>query len=126
MQDNGPVARSIRAGSGARFHQGAPESFQGFAWLAENFSLHSNASRVHQPYYWVYYYLYGLERACELSGVALLHGRDWYYEGALTLLELQQDDGGWPDDLHPDEIMERTAMAVLFLKKSAMPVYTSK
>ncbi len=98
----------------------------GFAWLAHNFTVHSNACRYDAPYHWCYYYLYGLERSCELSGVALLQGRDWYYEGALTLLELQHDDGGWPDDLHPDEVMERTAMAVLFLKKSAMPVYTSK
>lgn len=97
---------------------------QGFAWLSENFTVHSNATRVHQPYYWVYYYLYGLERACELGGVALIDGRDWYYEGALTLLDAQHEDGGWPDDHHPDEVMERTAMAVLFLKKGSMPVYT--
>ncbi|MCC6783911.1 MAG: hypothetical protein IT457_13795 [Planctomycetes bacterium] len=99
---------------------------RGFAWLAENFTVHSNADRVHQPYYWVYYYLYGLERACELSRVALINGRDWYYEGALTLLALQQGDGGWPGDHHPDEVTERTAMAVLFLKKSSTPVYTQK
>lgn len=96
----------------------------GFAWLAENFTVHSNANRVQQPYFWVYYYLYGLERACELNGVQLINDRDWYFEGALTLLDTQFDDGGWPDDHHPDEIMERTAMAVLFLKQSSMPVYT--
>jgi hypothetical protein len=99
---------------------------QGFAWLAANFTVHSNASRVHQPYYWVYYYLYGLERACELSGIALINGRDWYFEGALTLLDAQLENGGWPDDHHPDEVMERTAMAILFLKKSSMPVYTQR
>ena len=114
------VTRSALAARGER------TIAQGFAWLAENFSLHSNASRVHQPYYWVYYYLYGLERACELSGVAVINDRDWYYEGALTLMDAQWGAGGWPDDLHPDEIMERTAMAVLFLKKSSAPVYTQR
>ena len=99
---------------------------RGFAWLADNFTLHSNPQRVHQPYHWVYYYLYGLERSCELSSIALINGRDWYWEGALTLLALQQDDGGWPDDHRSDEIMERTAMAVLFLKKSSAPVYTQR
>lgn len=99
---------------------------RGFAWLADTFTVHSNADRVHQPYFWVYYYLYGLERACELSRIALINGRDWYFEGALTLIALQEADGGWPGDHYPGEVMERTAMAVLFLKKSSAPVYTQK
>ena len=28
---------------------------------------------------WQLYYLYGLERACELNQVALLGDRDWYF-----------------------------------------------
>ncbi|MBK8977335.1 MAG: hypothetical protein IPM29_15595 [Planctomycetes bacterium] len=111
----------------AKLTSSAEESIRmGFAWLAEHFTVHSNALRYQQPYFWVYYYLYGLERACELSGVALLDGRDWYYEGALTLIAQQHPDGGWPDDMYPDQMVVRTAMAVLFLKKASMPVYTQR
>ncbi len=99
---------------------------QGFAWLAENFTVHWNPGRVHQPFYWVYYYLYGLERACELSGVARIDGRDWYYEGALTLLDQQNADGSWPKDAAFDDQLEQTAMALLFLKQASLPVYTGK
>lgn len=96
----------------------------GFAWLAENFTVHWHPGRMSHRYSHFYYYLYGLERACELSGIALIQGRDWYYEGALALLDQQQADGGWPPEARAEEVLERTAMAVLFLKKATAPVYT--
>jgi hypothetical protein len=99
---------------------------QGFAWIADNFTLHWHGKRVHQPYYWVYYALYGLERACELSGIARIDDRDWYWEGALTLLDLQSPDGSWPTESGGGPRHEQTAMAILFLKQASLPVYTGR
>ena len=75
---------------------------------------------------WVYYYLYGLERTCVLSGVQTINDRDWYFEGAMMLIGLQSDDGTWPVEGRGDTVIERTAMAVLFLKKASLPVVTGK
>ena len=75
---------------------------------------------------WLYYYLYGLERAALLSGVALIQDRDWYFEGALMLALTQLEKGDWPGELGPDEEIERNAMAILFLKQSTSPVLTGK
>jgi hypothetical protein len=71
-----------------------------------------------------FYYLYGVERACELAGVALVQDRDWYYEGALQMMALQQGNGAFPID-HPNaQVIDTTCFAVLFLKKATMPAVT--
>ena len=75
---------------------------------------------------WHYYYLYGLERAALLSGVALIQDRDWYFEGAMMLVLSQLQDGNWPSELTGDEQIERNAMAILFLKQSTSPVLAGK
>jgi hypothetical protein len=101
----------------------------GFAWLADRFSSRFHPGPGLHAHYFshILYYLYGLERSCELSGVALLNGRDWYLEGALTLLSLQKPDGTWPNATGGEtDAITITAMALLFLKKSSMPVYTQK
>jgi hypothetical protein len=72
-----------------------------------------------------------LERACELHGVALIRDRDWYFEGASTLLDLQSKDGSWPAEFRiRDGIygfpVERTCFSVLFLRKESLPTYTSR
>ncbi|MBZ0154315.1 MAG: hypothetical protein K8J09_22535, partial [Planctomycetes bacterium] len=65
-----------------------------------------------------YYWLYGLERSCELAGVAQLDGRDWYYEGGLQLLAQQQANGSFRAE-HPSTLLlDSTCFAVLFLAKS--------
>jgi hypothetical protein len=87
---------------------------QGFAWLARNFSVTNNPGGNQR---WHYYYLYGLERACELNGTKLLNGRRWYFEGASLLLNQQSKDGVWKN-------IEDTCFAILFLKKAAPPVTT--
>jgi hypothetical protein len=96
----------------------------GFAWLGEEFSVRSNPGFVEKGDDSYYYYLYGLERTCELAGVALLHDRDWYYEGALQLLALQNRNGSWPVERRGRNILEATCFAVLFLKKAALPPTT--
>ena len=102
---------------------------QGFAWLGANFDVMTNPGDLARAYHWTYYYLYGLERSCELAGVAHLQGHDWYFEGAMALLHWQRESGEWPPEhrSHGDDYgfaVERTSFAVLFLMKSALPVYS--
>jgi hypothetical protein len=65
-----------------------------------------------------YYWLYCLERSCELAGIARLHGRDWYYEGGVQLLSHQQQNGSFRAE-HPSTLLlDSTCFAVLFLAKA--------
>ncbi|MBM4062728.1 MAG: hypothetical protein FJ265_16770 [Planctomycetes bacterium] len=98
----------------------------GFAWLAQHMTLRCHAGAIERQQAWFYYYLYGLERAALLSGVALIQDRDWYFEGAMVLVLAQQDDGNWPAELHWDLGIERNAMAILFLKQGTLPVLTGR
>jgi hypothetical protein len=89
-----------------------------------------------------YYDLYSTERACELLKVRELPGEfDWYRVGAELLCYSQELDGSWK----ADNVTERTqagaaingkatsrltpqtaniCMAILFLKRAAMPILT--
>ena len=98
----------------------------GFAWLAENMTVRYHPGAMIRQQRWLYYYLYGLERAALLSGVALIQDRDWYFEGAMMLALSQQADGDWPGEIGADQSVERNAMAILFLKQSTSPVLTGK
>ncbi|HEB52489.1 MAG TPA: hypothetical protein ENI87_04445 [bacterium] len=98
----------------------------GFAWLADNLTVRYHPGAMTRQNRWFYYYLYGLERASLLSGVALIQDRDWYFEGAMALVLLQLDNGHWPSEQNGDLQLERTAMAILFLKQSTSPVLTGK
>jgi len=91
----------------------------GFVWLSKWRAprIVPSPTIAHSMSWW-YYWLYGLERACELSNVGLVDGHDWYHDHALLLLELQYDDGSWGGS------MTDTAWAILFLKKAQMPVFT--
>lgn len=98
----------------------------GFAWLAQNMTVRYHPGALTRQHRWHYYYLYGLERAALLSGVALIQDRDWYFEGALMLVLAQLANGDWPAEVTGDEQIERNAMAILFLKQSTSPVLTGK
>ncbi|MCK5942122.1 MAG: hypothetical protein KAI24_09150 [Planctomycetes bacterium] len=98
----------------------------GFAWLAANMTVRFHPGAMTRQRRWLYYYLYGLERAALLSGVALIQDRDWYFEGAMMLVLGQLENGDWPGELTADEAIERNAMAILFLKQSTSPVLTGK
>jgi hypothetical protein len=98
----------------------------GFAWLAQNLQVRYHPGFVDRQQHWFYYWLYGLERAALLSGIALIQGRDWYFEGAMVLTGAQGKGGEWPGELMPDADVERTAMAILFLKLSTPPVLTGR
>ncbi len=87
------------------------------AWLSLHFTVRENpmAGQV-----WYLYYLYGLERAMELGAIARFGGRDWYWEGAIHLLTSRKGGhGGWMG-------LENSCFAVLFLKKSQLPVTTGR
>lgn len=98
----------------------------GFAWLAKNMTVRYHPGALIRQHRWHYYYLYGLERAALLSGIALIQDRDWYFEGALMLVLSQLPNGDWPAEVTGDEQIERNAMALLFLGRSTTPVLTGK
>ena len=91
----------------------------GFLWLEQNFSVRHNPGNFGEWPNWQLYYLYGLERACELNQVALLGDRDWYFEGAVRLCYTQRPDGAWGNWVD-------TAFGLLFLKKTALPAVTGR
>jgi hypothetical protein len=84
----------------------------GFAWLDRNWAVDQNPGGRME---WHYYYLYGLERAGMLADRKWIGMHDWYREGAEYLLERQSGLGSWGDDV-------QTCFALLFLKRSTMPV----
>lgn len=96
----------------------------GFAWLAKEFSVRTNPGYAERGNHHWYYWLYGLERSCELRGAAWLQGRDWYYEGALQLLAQQQPNGSFRAEYTSSLAIEVTCFAILFLSRStpAAPV----
>jgi hypothetical protein len=94
--------------------QGAIKS--GFAWLASHYDVRQNPGHGSG---WRLYYLYGLERACELNQIAHIQSKDWYFDGATLLLEEQGKNGRWGSEID-------TCFAILFLKKAALPVVTGR
>ncbi|MBL8726679.1 MAG: hypothetical protein JNK49_21740 [Planctomycetes bacterium] len=90
----------------------------GYAWLAAEFSVRCNPGFAERSNHHWYYWLYGLERSCELRGVEWLDGRDWYYEGALQLLAQQQANGAFRTEFAASMLIESTCFAVLFLARS--------
>ncbi len=87
-----------------------------FAWLLDNFSVRKNPRRDNDHYF---YYLYSLERACQLSGIALIGQKDWYFEGAMQILLSQQANGSWGN-------LTDTCFAILFLKRAVAPARTGR
>jgi hypothetical protein len=96
----------------------------GFAWLAAEFHVRSNPGFVDRADDSWYYYLYGLERTCELAGVTRIQGRDWYYEGALQLLAQQDRRGAFRTEHERGLLLDTTCFAVLFLKRASLGVTT--
>jgi hypothetical protein len=95
---------------------------EGFAWLSAHRTLRVVAGDdpAHHDYWW-YYWIYSLERACELSRVAWIDGWDWYGEGAEMLLAAQRPDGRFGNVNVVDQ-----CFALLFLKRAQLPVITPR
>jgi hypothetical protein len=97
--------------------------------MLDKFSVRTNRNNGRH----LHYYLYGLERACEINQIALLGDRDWYFEGANILIETQIKgaDGAAGRGRVPNRgavgsfrgtRLPQTCMAILFLKQSAPPL----
>ena len=122
-----------RAGMEARGHEDAQLEAQiddavrdAYAWLAAEFTVRANPGFAERADHHWYYWLYCLERSCELNGVAHLHGRDWYYEGALQLLAQQQGNGSFRAEHSSSLLIEATCFAVLFLDRATVATAITK
>ncbi len=93
------------------------------AWLQEKYSIRSSPE---EGCGWapamLFYYLYGLERACILWELEKIGGHDWFLEGTTMILSWQNPDGSWTS--RRDARVIDTAWALLFLKRATIPVDT--
>ena len=75
---------------------------------------------------WVFYYLYGLERAGRLTGRRYFGNHDWYREGAEWLVRVQDPvSGAWKGPGLERPVIA-TSFALLFLSKGLAPVLVNK
>jgi hypothetical protein len=89
--------------------------WDGVAWLDYWWTVDRNVN--HNSYH--YYYLYCLERACDLKRINLLAGHPWYNEGAQVLVDQQAPGGAWnKSDTHRPHDVLNTCFALLFLNRS--------
>jgi len=73
---------------------------------------------------WYYYYLYSLERTCELGGIARIQDKRWYFDGAMQILSLQRPTGTFGTAATSRGPLIDTCFAILFLKRAIAPVTT--
>ena len=91
----------------------------GFAWLAQNFSVDTNPGQPNGG--WHFYYLYGLERAGVLANRVNVGAHDWYREGGDKILSMEKN-GSWTTN---DGALTSTCFALLFLARSTVPLVQS-
>jgi hypothetical protein len=97
---------------------------RGIDWLATHFQVDENFGAGKQ---WVFYYLYGLERAGRLAGVRNFGEHDWYHLGARKLVsEQQKDSWAWRGALVESDNVLSTSFALLFLAKGRAPMLINK
>ncbi len=110
----------------------------GAAWIFRYFTVTKNPSSrsTSGSTTYLYYYLYGLERAGILTLCTRFGEHDWYNKGAKYILEQQQKEGYWegykiptpkPQPGQPAQPPRPpnhvdTCFALLFLKKATVPV----
>ncbi len=98
------------------------------AWLAAHFSISRNPRPAGGGQPWLYYWLYGLERAGRLTARRFIGEHDWYREGAEFLVREQDSlshfwKGTWYAEREP---RISTAMALLYLSKGRRPIVMAK
>ncbi len=84
-------------------------------WLGDNLSLTSNPGHLAE----YLYYMYALERAGRLTGRRFIGEADWYRQGSLALLQLQDKITGRivARNAYNGNDVSETAFALLFLAK---------
>jgi len=87
---------------------------RGMAWLGQRGGANRDG-----------YYLYGIERTGVASGRKYIGGRDWFREGALTVLQSQQRDGSIPIGSYGGG-MVNTCFCTMFLVYGGAPVAFNK
>jgi hypothetical protein len=110
----------------------------GAAWIFKYFTVTKNPTSrsTSGNTHYLYYYLYGLERAGILTLCTRFGEHDWYNKGAKYILEQQKKEGYWegyktparqpqpgqaaPPPRPPNHV--DTCFALLFLKKATVPV----
>ena len=97
---------------------------KGFDWLTEHFSVRSNPGSGT----YLYYYLYGLERTGRLTARRFFGDKDWYREGADSLLGIKNElSRSWKAGASGETLdTVATSFALLFLSKGRWPVLISK
>jgi len=107
-----------KSAASAKERAGARAAFKkGMAWFERNFTVEWNplGDNGARNKGWLAYYLYGIERLCDVRGIKRVGGHDWYAEGARFLLANQSHDGQWGK-------LEDTCFALLFLSRSHLSV----
>ncbi|GIX04564.1 MAG: hypothetical protein KatS3mg114_0433 [Planctomycetaceae bacterium] len=101
-----------------------PALERGLRWLAQNFAAGHNPG----AHTWLFYYLYGVERAGRLTGRRFFGDHDWYREGTAFLLKRQNVvSGSWVGEgIFENRPIVGTSLALLFLAKGLSPVMMSK
>ncbi len=91
-------------------------------WLGSRFP---SAGGIEHEHY-LYYALYGIERAGRLTGLRFLGEHDWYRVGCEYLVRQQNGDGSWQSKTDPGGPIVSTSFALLFLSKGRTPILISK
>ncbi|MEZ6188322.1 MAG: hypothetical protein R3F62_25390 [Planctomycetota bacterium] len=65
---------------------------------------------------WQFYWLYGLEKAMEVSGIERLAERDWYRAAAGYVLKMQRQDGSWGPEI-------QSSLALLVLNRATLRLH---
>ncbi|QDU64377.1 hypothetical protein Pan216_52670 [Planctomycetes bacterium Pan216] len=95
-------------------------------WIGRNFSVSRNPAGGNEV--WLFYYLYGLERAGRLTGQRFFGNHDWYRLGVRFLLTQQRLDGSWstPRAAQGPYLLCNTAFSLLFLTRGRIPILVNK
>jgi hypothetical protein len=97
--------------------KGDPKIAGAIQWAAKNFTVSQNPGYKHH----LFYYLYAMERAGDLTGSETLGPHEWYPAGAKFLLEKQGPGGEWPQG-EIEAHVAATCFAILFLRRATTPL----